>query len=132
MFLAQILAINRTNDNSYIQILHSVVIVFAEKKTLFNLMFAVKKKGTPPPFTWIIGDSVLHREPHDGVMSQIIDVVEGALLVRPETINLPGFDDYFRGLMINKAHGEKNPWFDEFVTQYVNCDENMVSSMFRI
>lgn len=108
---------------------HPVVIVFTEKSKLKKLIQAVKQKSIPPPFMWIIGDSVLHQKPSERFMHQYGYIVEGGLVVRPESKKLDNFDEYFKWLLDNPTN-TTNPWFHEFILQFSGCSEvNAITSV---
>nr|CAD7401918.1 unnamed protein product [Timema cristinae] len=105
----------------------SVVVVFAEKITMFNLLDSARRTGYESRFVWIGSDAWVtsgHREPRGSQHSPDDEhleesVLEGALAIQPLVQKLIGFDEYFKSLTLD--HEKDNPWFREYWREYFKC-----------
>lgn len=101
---------------------YPVMIVFAETLIIKGLIRALGKKATPPPFIWIVGDSVWNQNPSKNFMHNYGYIIERGLLVSPKSTTLTGFDEHMKDLFMGSKNAA-NPWFGEYNTQYSNCNE---------
>lgn len=93
-----------------------------------GLILALHKKSTPPPFTWIVGTSVLSQRTSKRFTNAFGYLVEGGLSLSPESVDLQGFDEYFKDL-IEGRRNTTNPWFRKYVDEYSNCKEVRVINL---
>lgn len=93
-----------------------MVIVFADRQPAGKLIEAAKTLGVKDKFVWIGSDAWASRE---SVVAMREEFVEGAIAVQPLRRELPGFNEYFRGLLTRP--NLRNPWFSEFLMENHNC-----------
>ncbi|XP_063223733.1 metabotropic glutamate receptor 3-like [Bacillus rossius redtenbacheri] len=108
-----------------------VVVVFADKKTMQNLLTTANRLGLKNRFLWIVSDiwvanekvrSSTESSPYTEMPNyEYESVLEGALAIQPLVAELKGFDSYFRSL--NFDHRIENPWFEEYWMEYFNCSK---------
>nr|CAD7443783.1 unnamed protein product [Timema bartmani] len=115
------------DDKDFDQVSIGVVVVFAEKITMFNLLDSARRTGYESRFVWIGSDAWVtsgHREPrglqHAPDEEHLEEsVLEGALAIQPLVQKLIGFDEYFKSLTLD--HEKENPWFREYWREYFKC-----------
>ena len=100
--------------------LSKVVIVFADRLPAGKLLQAAKDMGIKDRFVWIGSDAWASRE---SVVQERETVVEGAIAVQPLRRELPGFHQYFSGLL--DSPNSRNPWFEEYLHHYHHCNKTL-------
>lgn len=104
-----------------------MVVVFAEKKAMRNLLRAAYRRNLSSKFVWIGSDAWSSRE---SVAEDNSNILEGALTVQPLVRQLEGFDDYFTTL--TPETNSRNPWFKEYWETVFNCSLNTTVTLGQV
>ena len=111
-----------------------VVVLFTSTEDLINLLKAVKMKIESQAsegakrkyrYRWLASDFWGTRS---GFIKDenLEDVAEGAITFTLQTVKVPGFERYFKGLTPEK--NKRNPWFGSFWEDYHKCSLSNKSS----
>ncbi|XP_074655816.1 metabotropic glutamate receptor 3-like isoform X2 [Tubulanus polymorphus] len=93
-----------------------VVIVYARDIFAYQIFLVADKLNMHDRFIWLGSDGWSHR---NAVVQGVEKVVRGAITVRPMSIPLPGFAEYFTSL--KPFSNSRNPWFKEFWENHFDC-----------